>query len=131
MLILSKIKRNPGTFITMKDGTRYAFMPNDAGDHVAEVENPAHIERLLSIPEGYGVYSGEVIPEGVVAAALASEGPQSADDETPDPVDMPLEHMTLADLQATFELELGRKPHHRAGIEKLIEDITAHREQQE
>ena len=137
MLILSKIKRNPGTFIEMADGTRYAFMPNDAGDHVAEVENPKHIERLLSISEGFGIYSGEVIPESVVAAALASQEPpdQVFDPQSPatitEPVDMPLEHMTLADLQATYERELGRKPHHRAGIEKLIEDITAHREAQE
>ena len=137
MLILSKIKRDPGTFITMADNTRYAFMPNEAGDHVAEVENPKHIEHLLSISEGFGIYSGEVIPESVVTAALASQEPpdQVFDPQSPatitEPVDMPLEHMTLTDLQATYERELGRKPHHRAGVEKLIEDITAHRENQE
>lgn len=139
MLIVSKIKRSPGTFITMQDGTRYAFMPNEIGDHVAEVENPAHIERLLSITEGYGIYSGEIIPGNVMNAALAdsssddeAEDDDSDDDDTsPEPEDMPLEHMTLTDLQATFERELGRKPHHRAGTEKLIEDITAHRAAQE
>ena len=138
MLILSKIKRAKGTFIEMADGTRYAFLPNEAGDHVAEVENPKHIERLLSITEGYGVYSGEVIPASVVVAALAADEPDDDDqdededvDPIPDPVDMPLEHMTLTDLQATFARELGRKPHHRAGVEKLIEDITAHREAKE
>lgn len=143
MLILSKIKRDPGTFITMADNTRYAFMPNEAGDHVAEVENPKHIERFLSIPEGFGIYSGEVIPDSVVTAALEpnSEPDPDADDDgddsrydddlSPEPVDMPLEHMTLTDLQATYERELGRKPHHRAGPDKLIEDITAHRENQE
>ena len=154
MLILSKIKRNPGTFVTMKDGTRYAFMPNDADDHVAEVETPAHIERFLSIPEGFGVYSpGEVIPADVVKDALAQGGqggsepvPATAEPsantpppagDTPPPAHphpdtapqdaMPLEHMTLADLQALYEAELGKKPHHRAGLEKLIEEITAHR----
>ena len=133
MLILSKIKRNPGTFVTMQDGTRYAFMPNDAGDHVAEVENPTHIERFLSIPEGFGIYSGEVIPASVVTEALDDEGDDDSldDDLSGEPDAMPLEHMTLADLQALYERELGRKPHHRAGAEKLIEDITAHRETQE
>lgn len=136
MLILSKIKRNPGTFITMQDGTRYAFMPNEIGDHVAEVENPTHIERFLSITEGFGIYSGEVIPEGVVAEALDADDDEADDDGDDDLLDddlspapdaMPLEHMTLADLQAIYERELGRKPHHRAGSEKLIEDITTHR----
>lgn len=160
MLIQSKIKRNPGTFVTMKDGTRYAFMPNDADDHVAEVEIPAHIERFLSIPEGFGVYSpGEVIPADIVKEALAQTGegggahepvpvitepsattPAPAGDTSPpahpypDPAPqepMPLEHMTLTDLQATYERELRKKPHHRAGPEKLIEDINAHRAAQE
>lgn len=134
MLILSKIKRNPGTFITMKDGTRYAFMPNDAGDHVSEVEAPAHIERFLSIPEGFGVYSpGEVIPASVVTEALDDDGDDDSldDDLSDEPDAMPLEHMTLADLQAIYEREIGRKPHHRAGADKLIEDITEHRAAQE
>ena len=129
MLILSKIKDRPVTLITMQDNTRYAFQPNEAGDYVAEVTNEAHIERFLSIPEGFAIYragrnNGEPVPD---------PGPQleTVPDPVPETPDMPLEHMTLADLQATFELELGRKPHHRAGIEKLIEDITAHREQQE
>ena len=138
MLILSKIKRAKGTFIEMADGTRYAFLPNEAGDHVAEVENPKHIERLLSITEGYGVYSGEVIPASVVVAALAADEPDDDDqdededvDPIPEPVDMLLEHMTLTDLKATYERELGRKPHHRAGVDKLIEDINEHREAKE
>ena len=144
MLILSKIKRNPGTFVTMQDGTRYAFMPNDADDHVAEVENPAHIERFLSIPEGFGIYSGEVIPASVVTEAITQDGEGGQGSINPadgegtggagegeDDDAMPLEHMTLADLQALYERELERKPHHRAGPEKLIEDITAHRATQE
>ena len=137
MLILSKIKRNPGTFITMKDGTRYAFMPNDADDHVAEVENPAHIERFLSIPEGFGIYSGEVIPEVVVADALEADDDETEDDGDDDLLDddlspapdaMPLEHMTEDDLKKLYQEELGRAPHWRAHMETLIEHIKEHRE---
>ena len=148
MLIQSKIKDRPLTLITMQDNTRYAFEPNEAGDYVAEVENPKHIERLLSIPEGFCIYnSGEVILAAEAQAALeaddegADEGEGEPDDDgddaqydddlSPEPLDMPLEHMTLTDLQATFERELGRKPHHRAGPDKLIKDITAHRASQE
>jgi hypothetical protein len=148
VLIYTKIKDRNATLVTMNDGTRYAFVPNDDGDYVAEVEDKAHIERFLSIPEGYGVYSADVIPASVAkealeaaktaqdeADALAAEEAQKAaegknepdEDDQEDAPGIPLEAMTLHDLQALYEAELGRKPHHRAGMDKLIEDITAHR----
>ncbi|MGP9790694.1 hypothetical protein [Roseinatronobacter sp. NSM] len=163
MKIESKIKRPKGTFIEMADGTRYAFFENDKGAHVADVENPTHIERLLAIPEGFGIYNeGKVIPAADVEAAINDlvrtpetpvnpqpqtdpepaangegegeatgehgEGGASNDDNGPNTDDaIPLEAMTETDLRALFESELGRKPHHRAGMDKLIEDITAHR----
>ena len=50
MKIISKIKRELGTNVTL-DGVRYHFGPEN--DHTCEVENPRHIERFLSIPEGF------------------------------------------------------------------------------
>lgn len=51
MKIVSKIKRRNGHSVTLGD-TAYKFMPPD---YVAEVTEKAHIERFLSIPEGYGL----------------------------------------------------------------------------
>ena len=38
-------------------GTEYHFAPMPDGCHVAEVENPEHQDRFLSI--GYKIYRGE------------------------------------------------------------------------
>jgi hypothetical protein len=64
MQIESIIRRVNGSFITLpnSDGTRtaYHFRPVNqlpGAAHVAEVVDPAHLSRLLAIPEGYRVYS--------------------------------------------------------------------------
>lgn len=51
MKIVSKIKRRNGHSVTLGD-TAYKFLPPD---YAAEVSEKAHIERFLSIPEGYGI----------------------------------------------------------------------------
>lgn len=51
MKIVSKIKRRNGHSVTFGD-TAYKFLPPD---YVADVTEKAHIERFLSIPEGYGI----------------------------------------------------------------------------
>lgn len=55
MKIESKIKRSGGSVIEMF-GTKYHFMPNAEGAHVAEVEDEDHIARFLAIPEGYKIH---------------------------------------------------------------------------
>lgn len=52
MLIKCKQIRTGGTEILMGEVT-YHFAPNKDGDHVAEVTDKAHIERFLSITEGF------------------------------------------------------------------------------
>lgn len=153
MLIQRKLKDRPeGTFITMADSTRYAFLPDEYGRHVAEVTDPAHIERLLSIPEGFGIVSETfaTADEAQDAFTAIAEDQADPDADELDAIDddadddfldddfapegepmIPLEAMTLTDLQAVYEQVIGRKPHHRAGIDKLIEEITAHRATQE
>lgn len=141
MLIERILKDGPnGTFITMADGTRYAFAPLEVegAPHVAEVTNTKHIERFLAIPEGFRIWREGApaepddpasTPDDQTSAVAALETTIPAADAQDDPI--ALEEMTLTDLQGVFEREVGRKPHHRAGIEKLIEDITAHRSAQE
>lgn len=52
MLIESKIRRKNGTHVTMGEES-YHFAPDATGRHVADVKDPDHIARLLSITEGY------------------------------------------------------------------------------
>ena len=48
MLIESITRRPNGTHPKIDDVT-YDFVPNKAGDHVAEVSNKEHIKRILSV----------------------------------------------------------------------------------
>jgi hypothetical protein len=52
MLIESIIKRKDGTKVEMGD-EEYHFKDDGKGHHVAEVNNQEHIDRLLSIKEGF------------------------------------------------------------------------------
>lgn len=52
------LKRNGGTRTDI-GGVTYHFAPLADGAHVAEVTDTAHIDRFLSIPEGYRVYHGQ------------------------------------------------------------------------
>lgn len=58
MDIESKIKREGGTHVKL-GATNYHFAPLADGAHVATVEDEDHIDRFLSITEGYRLYRGE------------------------------------------------------------------------
>lgn len=78
--IQSKIRRAVGSTVTLDDKT-YVF--NNANDHTAVVEDPLHIERLLSITEGFRLV-------GAVADGEVISTPQPpADDEPPKPARKP------------------------------------------
>lgn len=62
MLIESLIKRAKGTKITL-DGIVYAFLPNDKGQHVAEVDNDTHAAQLLAIKEGFRRADGVIVQD--------------------------------------------------------------------
>lgn len=63
MLIVSKIERKGGSRVTI-GGSEYLFEPRGPkGEHVAEVENRDHIERFLSVPEGFAPYDPEEAKE--------------------------------------------------------------------
>jgi hypothetical protein len=81
-------------------GIEYHFAPQADGAHVADVRDNAHIQRFLSIPEGYRIY-GE--PED-------QDGDTNTDDER------------LA-LVAEYEAKFGKKPHHKASIETIRKQL--------
>jgi hypothetical protein len=74
MRIESILQRVGGTTVELGDET-YRFVPSHpGGPHVAEVSNPAHIQRLLSITEGFRPADGEA-PVGGEAFAVGIDGP--------------------------------------------------------
>ena len=56
MKLSCPVIREGGSFVELW-GTEYHFVPMPDGCHVAEVENPEHQDRFLSI--GYKIYRGE------------------------------------------------------------------------
>lgn len=168
-------------------GIEYHFEPLADGAHVAEVENEAHIDRFLGIPEAYKVYHGKDEPKGVplavspvkatvvsqpaaptgtvslagseqhppqfeidgtvysqrdvVEKAFAASGmtPDEwndlGDDERAAKIDITLDELadsqdepqepTRDELVAAYEAKFGKKPHHKAGIDKIKAELEA------
>lgn len=107
-----KLIRKGGTHVDI-DGIDYHFAPLSDGAHVCNVENEEHVERFLSIREGYRLYCGEGKPDA------DPEGPE--DQAAPD-APATSERSALA---AQFEALYGKKPHHNTGVDKLREMIAA------
>lgn len=142
MLIESKLKRTGGTTVTMRDGTTITFRPNEAGAHVADVLVHKHIQELLAVSEGFGIYGAENdthADQDDDSSPIIQEHDQDDDDDddliedttktVSEPLAMPLEHMTETDLRALYAAEIGEAPHHRAGIASMIRAIEAKRAQ--
>ena len=135
VIIESIIKRKAGTKIDFPTAS-YHFKPNDEGAHVAEVEDEAHIARLLSIPEGYRLYQGiaakpastetsepvtpAAAPEVTGAAPPAAVTPPEALAATLEAAQAALEGARALYIQA-----FGKKPHHTWGVEKIKAEIAA------
>lgn len=84
MLIESIIRRKSGTSVTLGEST-YKFRVDDAGRHVAEVDDQAHVATLLAIKDGFRLANASDAAD--IAAALPSmdgaffifRGPQDAE----------------------------------------------------
>lgn len=76
MKIECKLKREGGTHVDLGK-TKYHFAPLADGAHVALVEDEAHQDRFLSIPEAYRLYRGEL-----AAAPISAPGPAKANGTT-------------------------------------------------
>ncbi len=113
MQIESIIRRQNGTRVTL-GSTEYHFQANAEGAHVADVENDAHIQRFLSIPEGFKIYrTVEQQPEVVSAGTPATDVPEGVQPA-----------LTVDELKAAYEAKFGKKPHHKMSATKLREALS-------
>lgn len=98
------LKREGGSKVEI-GSTEYHFAPQADGAHVAEVSNNGHIQRFLSIPEGYRIYGEPDEQEG------DPDADTGADDER-------------ASLVAEYEAKFNRKPHHKASVDTIRKQLA-------
>lgn len=143
MLVRIKQKRTlpngtKGSNIDMGDKTTIPFREDENGDHVAMVSNPRHIQRLLSITEGFEIHvaneptaesvtvtpaqAPETVPEMI--AAVTTPPPSHP---APEAAGGTLEEQSDDQIRAVYEAELQRKPHHNAKRETMLAQIEATR----
>lgn len=120
MIIQSLIKRPSGTLIELGT-THYHFEPNEHDDHVCFIEQADHIECLLAITEGFCRYDSVVTdaPEAQPEAPAHAYLPELATESEPE-AERHYSHEQLIEL---YIERFGKKPHWRAGIEKLLEEL--------
>lgn len=102
MKIESIIKRRNGHAVTL-DAQTYEFRPPA---YQAEVSEPSHIERLLSITEGY--------------FALSAPETDPRDTNGDGVVDNSEERAALVEQYAA---KFGKKPHHKLSAEKIRAEL--------
>lgn len=103
MLMQCKLIRDGGTVIEL-EGKEYHFKPNAAGDHVCEIDDESHVDRLLDIPEGYRPYT-KVVAEPTDAELTGDSAERDA-------------------LVAEYVAKFGKKPHYRASIETIKAELA-------
>lgn len=155
MFIQCLIPRRTGTPVTLSDGAKISFQPNEHGDHVCDVKDKDHIKQLLRHKGCYRPYNSEEsrlekeeaerqkrLQEEQQAQGASNPNPGEGDKtggdgkENPDAGevegDKPLteDQLNAMDRDALadhFEKLAGKKPHHNAGKDKLIEAILSHK----
>lgn len=83
MKIQCVLERKGGSKIEL-GGFEYHFEELEDGAHVADIENEAHIDRLLSISEAFKVYHGKCAPKGSpvqIGEIVAAPEPRKAAEE--------------------------------------------------
>lgn len=155
---IERILRDTGGTKVRLGATEYHFKELWAeGPHVAPVEDEAHRDVFLSVPEGYREYDGPlpetltlgaipVLTPPVVApvqqepAPVQQEPAPEQSQPTTSPADTGLRDLTAfegreltededAALRSIFADEIGSKPHHNAKPETMIARIIAKREE--
>lgn len=71
------LRRNPPALVTLGI-TAYQFQPDEHGRHVCEVEDNAHLARLLSISEAYRLPGDAPIPHELIPAIVEHSLPTMA-----------------------------------------------------
>lgn len=75
------LRRDPPTVVVlgnMSGQVQYKFLPDEQGRHVCEVNDPAHLARLLSISEAYRLPGDEPIPQDLIPAIVEHSIPTAA-----------------------------------------------------
>ncbi len=111
MKIQCILPRKGGTRVEI-DGIEYHFEPFADGAQVADIESEKHIDRFLSISEGYRLYRGASSPE-VASEAESETAPGSTSEENRD------------ELAAAYAAKFGKKPHYRAKLETIKAELEA------
>jgi hypothetical protein len=118
MDIECKLQREGGTHVPI-ERTTYHFAPRADGAHVAAVENEAHQDLFLAIPEAYRLYRG---------AAAASVETKAYSDATAATGTAPLPDLSPAQ-QATMQILLGSSEHEAnytiGGTNYALGDVVA------
>lgn len=126
MLIVCTIKRAAGTHTKMPDdGSVYSFLPNEAGDHVADVTNFAHIQRLLAIPT-YLPY-GQAAQEELAEAEGTDNDMSEVEEAIAPELAVDLAAMTMEELQAEYHHRFGRAAPPLIKYETLLRKLAAER----
>lgn len=105
-LIESKLHRVGGSVIPL-GGIDYHFKPYTDGAHVCEVSNDAHVDRFLSIIEGYRLYrgNGQPVDSGAVTASAAPNADVGGDAHAPHPEPAASPEILLGgDFPASFDI---------------------------
>lgn len=115
MKIECKNKREGGSIIDI-GGVAYEFKPQADGAHVAEVGNKEHVERFLSIPEAYGLYT-----PGKKTAPVEQVAPEPVVEEAPveETVAEVTEENDIEALKAQYKAKFGSMPHYKWSIETI------------
>jgi hypothetical protein len=112
------LRRDPPTVVVlgnMSGPVQYKFLPDEQGRHVCEVEDNAHIARLLSISEAYRLPGDAPIPQDLIPAIVEQTLPTAA------AVLAPVDEYAIRGSEVhprTFDLG-GDEPTH-------IDDVVAH-----
>lgn len=70
------LRRDPPTTVIL-GVTAYQFQPDEDGRHVCDVEDPAHLARLLSISEAYRLPGDAPVPEELKPAIIEQTLPEA------------------------------------------------------
>lgn len=126
MLIESKLRREGGSRIQIGNET-YHFAPDGEGRHVCEVTNKAHIQRFLSITEGFRLVGAEdeeqPAPPPPSGDPLSGDAPvEMVDDENDEADDESIDDLDLDELAERYEAA-GVKMDRRRSLRVLRSEL--------
>lgn len=122
--------------MVLLDAINYHFKPEGADPrHVCEVTDNDHIQRFLSITEGYRIAEHTkdepVVDKVKVApikesAPLAPAGGDEASDEGEVKADAPVSaNETRDEAAARYQAKFGRKPHGKWDKERIVKELES------